>query len=64
MRLYMGNLATTALRNDTEDLPTKDCRAAEARYAKELERQLDSPGLVAAAMGTMHSAGWKSRHPR
>ncbi|MBO9678437.1 MAG: hypothetical protein J7556_09370 [Acidovorax sp.] len=48
-------LFTVALRDYPEDLPAKDRSVAEARYAKELERQFGSPGQVAAALDTMHS---------
>jgi hypothetical protein len=44
-----------ALRDYPEELPPKERMAAEARYARELEKQLGGPAQVAAALDTMSS---------
>jgi len=43
------------LRDYPEEIPAKERIAAEARYAKTLEKQLGGPEQVAAALDTMHS---------
>jgi hypothetical protein len=46
---------TVVLRDYPEDLPAKERIAAEARYAKALEKQLGSAEQVAAALDTMEN---------
>ncbi|NMM78842.1 hypothetical protein B2J88_48850 [Rhodococcus sp. SRB_17] len=46
---------TVTLRDYPEQLPATERIAAEARYARELEKQLGGPEQVAAALDTMAS---------
>jgi len=55
MEVALDSLYTVALRDAPSSLPADARIAAEARYARELERALGGPEQVAATLDTVHS---------